>query len=157
MDDFSLPGQKSFFGYGAAPRNFIAPGKRPMSSMSPLIVYNKQSKKLVAAVSASGGPKIISAVAQVLAQTLLFNQTIKEAIDMPRLHNQLSPPAMNTCYEEAFPSALVEQLAEIHGHNVTVMEFPFATVQAIVRDGRDDFLTANSDYRRPIYMYPTGY
>jgi gamma-glutamyltranspeptidase len=42
------------------------------------------------------------------------------------------------------------------GHLLTPMKFPFSTVQAIARGADDDFLYANSDYRRSINMYPVG-
>lgn len=48
--------------------NFIGPGKRPLSAMSPLIVTDKRTGKLVAVAGASGGPLIVSATAQTLAR-----------------------------------------------------------------------------------------
>lgn len=52
-------------------------------------------------VGAAGGSYIISAVAQTVINTILFNKTIKEAIDLPRFHNQFLPP--NTLYEDSAP------------------------------------------------------
>lgn len=46
MDDFSLPGQNNTFGFAPSQANFIEPGKRPMSSMSPTIAFGRESKKV---------------------------------------------------------------------------------------------------------------
>lgn len=55
-------------------------------------------------VGASGGSRIISAVAQIVIRTLLFNQTVKEAMDAPRLHNQYMPYV--TEYELSAPQVI---------------------------------------------------
>lgn len=47
MDDFSIPEQKNFFGFDPSPSNYISPGKRPLSSMSPFIIYNKNTKQVL--------------------------------------------------------------------------------------------------------------
>lgn len=46
MDDFSTPGATNAFGYAPSEANFIEPGKRPMSSMSPAVVFNKNTGKV---------------------------------------------------------------------------------------------------------------
>ena len=64
MDDFSTPGKANYFNFPASEANYIVPGKRPMSSMGPIIVADKNGDvKLV--MGASGGSKIISSLAQV--------------------------------------------------------------------------------------------
>ncbi|TKR89321.1 hypothetical protein L596_013446 [Steinernema carpocapsae] len=101
MDDFSTPGVANAFGFAPSPANFIAPGKRPMSSMSPAVIYNKNTGKVRMVIGGSGGSMIISSVAQTVIRNLLFNQTVKEAVDAPRLHNQYLP--YMTQYEESYP------------------------------------------------------
>lgn len=46
MDDFSTPGQQNSFGFAPSETNFIQPGKRPMSSMSPAVVYDTNTGKV---------------------------------------------------------------------------------------------------------------
>jgi gamma-glutamyltranspeptidase/glutathione hydrolase/leukotriene-C4 hydrolase len=111
MDDFSTPGEQNSFGYPPTAANFIAPGKRPLSSMSPLIVTDRKGDvRLV--LGASGGSKIISAIAsvgfsyfniiiknylilliclKVAIRNLWLGQNIKDAIDALRIHDQLIP------------------------------------------------------------------
>ena len=66
MDDFSTPNKTNYYGLSPSSSNFIKPLKRPMSSMSPLIVTDDKGD-VVLTTGAAGGSRIISAVAQVAA------------------------------------------------------------------------------------------
>ena len=71
MDDFSSPGFVNAFGFVPAEANFIRASKRPLSSMSPLIIVdNHDNVRLV--LGASGGSKIISGIAQVMLFLKIF-------------------------------------------------------------------------------------
>ena len=112
MDDFSYPNIINAFGIPPSENNMVHPGRRPVSSMSPTAVVDKQGR-VVAVLGASGGTKIITAVAQVhvyyhimenlfLAQVLFrmiyLGQSVKEAVDARRLHHQVIPMEMK--YED---------------------------------------------------------
>lgn len=64
MNDFSIPGYSNSYGLKASKSNRIAPMKRPVSSMSPIIIVDRQNRVRLA-LGASGGSRIISAVLQV--------------------------------------------------------------------------------------------
>lgn len=68
MDDFAQPNKTSFVTPHPSTANFIAPGKRPLSAMSPIIVVNRTSGRVHAVTGASGGPLIVSATLQTLAR-----------------------------------------------------------------------------------------
>jgi gamma-glutamyltranspeptidase len=99
MDDFANPGKPDFFGLIPAESNYIQPGKRPLSSMSPTMVFrttkeDSQSNSsrlgdLRLVIGASGGPKIITAVSQVLLRHVFMGEPLLEALVHPRLHDQL--------------------------------------------------------------------
>ena len=91
MDDFSTPNTTNSFGVPASPANYIAPGKRPVSSMAPLIILENHNQRIQQVLGASGGTRITTSIAQVAMLNLWFNNDIKKAIDAPRLHSQLLP------------------------------------------------------------------
>lgn len=59
----------------------------------------------------NGGSKIISSLAQIIQQTIIFNNTIKESIEMPRFHNQFTP--LKTEYEMDVPKVKNFRFREI--------------------------------------------
>ncbi|MEX2176468.1 MAG: gamma-glutamyltransferase [Pirellulaceae bacterium] len=90
MDDFAIaPGTPNAFGLVGAEANAVAPGKRPLSSMSPTIVL--QDGEPVLTVGAAGGPTIITQVLQALVRTIDLELPLHEAIGQPRIHHQWSP------------------------------------------------------------------
>jgi gamma-glutamyltranspeptidase len=91
MDDFSNPGRPNYFGLHPSEANYIAPGKKPLSSMSPTMVFRRYKESgtgklgnLMLVLGASGGPKIISAVLNVIANHILMGMPLFEAVIRPR-------------------------------------------------------------------------
>ncbi|CAD5223806.1 unnamed protein product [Bursaphelenchus okinawaensis] len=154
MDDFSTPGQDNGFGFAPSPENFIKPGKRPMSSMSPMVIYDEETLDVKMVIGASGGSKIISAVAKPVIRVLCFNETIKEAIDAPTLHNQYTPDI--TQYEETVPKELIQDLEQKFGQKFKPTVGFEGIAQGIVI-GNDGKLYANGDYRRKTQQHPEGF
>ncbi len=100
MDDFSVaPGIFNAYKLAGADANSIAPGKRPLSSMTPIIVV-KQDKPVLTA-GGSGGPTIISGVLQVTLDILDFHDSAEVAVATPRIHEQATPDVV--LVEEKMP------------------------------------------------------
>ena len=115
MDDFSSqPGVPNAFGLIGAENNAIAPGKRPLSSMSPTIVLDADDQPLLT-VGAAGGPKIITQVVQTILRRLDLGQSLEEAVGAPRVHHQWRPDRVIA--EEAVASSILEGLKHI-GHEI---------------------------------------
>ena len=90
MDDFTVaPGVPNVFRLVQSSANEVAPGKRPLSSMSPVIALKNGQPGF--AVGASGGPTIISGVVQVLVDELDFKLDPEQAVAEPRVHDQAAP------------------------------------------------------------------
>ena len=91
MDDFSIsPGTPNAFGLIGSQSNAVAPGKRPLSSMSPTMVLD-QSRQPILTAGAAGGPRIINATLQVLLRVLDGGCSVAEAVAAPRVHHQWRP------------------------------------------------------------------
>uniref|UniRef100_A0A3B4ZT43 Glutathione hydrolase n=1 Tax=Stegastes partitus TaxID=144197 RepID=A0A3B4ZT43_9TELE len=149
MDDFSSPLITNSFGVPPSPSNFIRPGKRPMSSMCPTIIFDKDNNvKMV--VGGSGGTKITTSIAQVILNALFFNYDVSKAVVQPRVHNQLSPNA--TVAEPEFDKVSVTGLAQ-KNHETEFLKSTGAVVQAVLRV--DGGLQAQSDPRK--WAYAAGY
>ena len=118
MDDFSVqPGVTNAFGLIGGEANAIAPGKRPLSSMSPAIVF-KDGQPIIA-LGAAGGPKIISAVLLELVDMLDLGMTPAQAVAAPRVHQQWSPDEL--VVEKALPAAMRDALTQ-RGHNIKLVK-----------------------------------
>jgi gamma-glutamyltranspeptidase/glutathione hydrolase len=128
MDDFAAqPGVPNVYGLIGTAANAVAPGKRPLSSMSPTIVT--RDHQAVLALGASGGPLIISATLQVLLNVLDFDLDAAAAVAAPRIHDQWVPPVL--AVEPGVPDLTRGALAR---YGYTVKEVPaMAAVQAVRR------------------------
>ena len=90
MDDFtSKPGVPNLFGLVQGEANAIAPGKRPLSSMSPTVVLRDNKPFLV--LGSPGGARIITIVLQVALNLLDYAMAPQQAVDAPRIHHQWLP------------------------------------------------------------------
>ncbi|KAL8963214.1 MAG: hypothetical protein Q9183_005039 [Haloplaca sp. 2 TL-2023] len=130
MNDFSIPDSSNAFGYVPSPSNFIRPGKRPLSSVSPTIAEFLTNNTLYYAVGSAGGSRIITAVIQNLWHVLDQGLTAVEALAEPRLHDQLTPNQVS--FEYAYnneTTAFMESL----GHNVTFVAPGQSTAQSLRR------------------------
>ncbi|KAL7848088.1 hypothetical protein AOLI_G00228060 [Acnodon oligacanthus] len=145
MDDFSSPMITNFYGVPPSPNNFIKPHKRPLSSICPAILLDK-NKKVAMVVGASGGTKITTSVALVILNSLFFNYDLKKAVVDPRIHNQLRPNV--TVVELGFDTAVSDGLA-LKNHVIEELNTTGAVVQAIRRQG--ERLEAKSDPRKGGY------
>jgi gamma-glutamyltranspeptidase / glutathione hydrolase len=129
MDDFTTkPGTPNQFGLIQGEGNKVEPGKRPLSSMSPTLVA--KDGKVMMAIGAPGGPRIISAVLQVLYRSLVNGLDIDAAVQAPRVHHQVLP---NVLYVDSsrFSPDVLEALRK-KGH--TVEESWLAKVFAVRRN-----------------------
>ena len=90
MDDFApKPGEANMYGLIQGEANAIAPGKTPLSSMTPTIIL--KDGKPVLAVGSPGGPTIINTVLEVIVNVLDFGMGVQDAVNWPRFHHQWLP------------------------------------------------------------------
>ena len=120
MDDFSSkPGAPNMFGLVEGPNNAVAPGKRPLSSMTPTIVT--KDGQLAMVVGTPGGSRIPSAVLETISNMVDFGMTVTEAVDQPRIHHQWLPDEVG--YEEFGLSADTIAKLETMGHKVVPIPY----------------------------------
>jgi gamma-glutamyltranspeptidase/glutathione hydrolase len=144
MDDFTVkPGAANLFGLVQGTANAIAPGKRPLSSMSPTIVEKDGRPVLI--LGSPGGPRITTAVLETITNILDFAMTPQDAVAAPRFHHQWLP---DTLYYErdGFATAALAALAE-RGYRLAEQS-PWGAVE-LIRVGRDGHLLGVNDPRRP--------
>ena len=129
MDDFAVTaGVANTYGLVGSDANEPARGKRPLSSMSPTVIRDGEGEVHMV-IGAPGGPRIITAVTQVVLRVLVLEEDLVEAVAAPRLHQQWRPKS--TRFEGGWPAELVKDL-EGRGHPVSVEpNASFASVQAI--------------------------
>jgi gamma-glutamyltranspeptidase / glutathione hydrolase len=107
MDDFSVkPGVPNMYGAVGAEANAIAPGKRMLSSMTPVIVLKNNRPYIVAGTP--GGTTIPTSVYQTLVNMLEFNLSAEDAVNKPKFHHQWLPDEVFV--EKDFPAPVIDQL-----------------------------------------------
>jgi gamma-glutamyltranspeptidase/glutathione hydrolase len=129
MDDFtSKPGVPNSFGLVQGEANAIAPGKRPLSSMSPTIVTRQGKPVLV--LGSPGGSRIITAVLHTIINVVDYDMDVQEAVDAPRFHQQWQPQETSM---ERFALGPETRIAlERMGHRFHVLSRPVNHVAAIM-------------------------
>ncbi len=94
MDDFtSRPGVPNLYGLVQGEANAIAPGKRMLSAMAPTIVLDPRGRPVLVTGS-PGGPRIITAVEQVISNLIDQRMTLAQAVSAPRIHDQALPDSV---------------------------------------------------------------
>jgi gamma-glutamyltranspeptidase/glutathione hydrolase len=132
LDDFTAkPGAANAYGLVGFTANLPGPGKRPLSSMTPTIVL--KDGKVFLVTGSPGGSRIISAVLQVIVNTIDFHMPIAAAVSAPRLHHQWQPDQVFA--EPDFSPALLEALPR-RGHTIVPTE-PHTSANSIMvtKDG----------------------
>jgi gamma-glutamyltranspeptidase/glutathione hydrolase len=139
MDDFSArPGSANAFGLVQGRANGIAPGRRPLSSMTPTLVFRPDGAPWIA-IGSPGGSRIITSVLQVLLNRLVHGLNLAAAVAAPRIHSQLLPDRID--WEEGISADTRVRLVQL-GHALK-RSAAMGAVQAVEllqrRDGGGSF------------------
>lgn len=144
MDDFTTrPGEPNAFGLVQGLGNVVEPGKRPLSSMSPTLVG--KDGRIVMALGAAGGPRIISSVVQTIYRVLVTGLDLDRAVQFPRVHHQFLP---NKLYmdEFKFSPEIVDALRQ-RGHDTVEQKPGYLGRVKAVRLNDKNYLEAAYDNR----------
>ena len=142
MDDFSAkPGVPNAYGLVGAEANAIAPGKRPLSSMTPTFVESEQG---VAILGTPGGSRIIT---MVLLAVLDMHGGHGPAswVALPRFHHQYLPDVIQ--YEPGAFSPQIQKALKGRGHELEAMTSSWGNMQAVYFDYASGKVEAASDPR----------
>ena len=143
MDDFaSKMGVPNMFGLIQGPANAIAPGKRPLSSMTPTIVL--EDGKLRYVLGSPGGARIITTVANIFLSAAEGGLNIQQAVDAPRFHHQYQPDKL---YLE--PGFAPETLAGLRkmGYTLSIKDGHWSNGECIAVDPKTGELEGGQDHR----------
>lgn len=120
MDDFSAkPGALNAFGAVGSKNNSVQPGKRPLSSMSPTIVFNRDGTPRLA-LGTPSGTRIITCVAQTILNHLEHKLPLFESVASLRYHHQWAPDEI-AVEAPGFPEAITQKLRTM-GHSIRTKE-----------------------------------
>jgi gamma-glutamyltranspeptidase/glutathione hydrolase len=146
MDDFvTQPGQANQWGLPGleSAANRVEPGKRPLSSMAPLIAVQDGRVRFVA--GSNGGPRIISSVLLAFLGAIEFGMDAQEAVSAPRFHHQWRPDVLEL--EAETPADVVDAL-RARGHEVKITDEITSGVEAIAVDPASGLMSGGADPRR---------
>ena len=152
MDDFSAkPGSPNGYGLIGAEANEIQPLKRPLSSMTPTLVFKDGRPVLL--TGSPGGSKIISTVLQVIVNVIDHEMPVLDAVAAPRFHHQWLPDRLEL--EPGFSPDTIDLLRAM-GHNVDKRGLTQGSAQTISIDG--GLFRGAADPRRPdaLALGPDG-
>ncbi len=145
MDDFAIrPNVPNQFGLVGSKANALEPRKRPLSSMTPIVVRDGGHANAMV-MGSPGGPRIITSQIGVLLRTLVFRQDPRAAVLAPRIHQQWRPK--RTEFETGWDPAVLASLSE-RGHEILVKPERWASVQLIALDEQGGPPVGISDPRR---------
>lgn len=132
MDDFTTaPGRENSWGLVQGEVNAIAAYKRPLSSMSPTMVLDRDGRLLIV-LGSRGGATIITQVYHVIANVIDHHMSIGQAVAAPRVHHQALPDWARVDHDGFLP-AVIDSLKAM-GHEVRPVN-PGGDVEAIMREG----------------------
>ncbi|MBI3879157.1 MAG: gamma-glutamyltransferase [Verrucomicrobia bacterium] len=144
MDDFSVqPGVPNAFKLVGAEANAVAPGKRPLSSMSPTIA-TKDGRPILS-IGAAGGPTIITQTLLALVNILDFGMDLEGALTAPRFHHQWNPDELKI--EKSVGDAVLAEL-EKRGHKLD-QSSGFGACNGVLLNRSGDKFTGVNDPRVP--------
>jgi gamma-glutamyltranspeptidase / glutathione hydrolase len=151
MDDFaSKMGEPNMFGLIQGPANAIAPGKRPLSSMTPTIIL--ENGKLRYVLGSPGGARIITTVGNIFLSAAEWGLNIQQAVDAPRFHHQYLPDKLYL--EPGFSDATIAAL-RAQGYDVSVRGH-WSNGECIAVDAKTGELLGGQD-QRSHYGKAAGY
>jgi gamma-glutamyltranspeptidase/glutathione hydrolase len=144
MDDFARGvGERNAFGLVGGAHNLAGPGHRPVSTMSPTIVFDRDGNPELC-IGGSGGSRIVTAVAQATYRVLVLGQAPGDVMALPRMHHQADPDRLEI--EASADPHVVAQLSA-RGHTVKDQAWT-AKVQMIQMRHDSPHLRAASDPRK---------
>ena len=146
MDDFAAqPGTPNVYGLVTGEANAVAPGKIPLSSMSPTLVFQKdRPKDVMLAVGSPGGSTIPTTVMQVISHIVDARLDVVRAVGMGRIHHQYLPDAISVDRTGLDPKT-AEALAAM-GHSLKFTD-GWGDAEAVLLDGATGLVSAASDPR----------
>jgi gamma-glutamyltranspeptidase/glutathione hydrolase len=143
MDDFaSKMGVPNMFGLIQGPANAIAPGKRPLSSMTPTIVLQDGNLRYV--LGSPGGARIITTVANIFLSSAESGLNIQQAVDAPRFHHQYLPDML---YLEPGFSEQTRSALTAMGYSLLVRDGHWSNGECIAIDPKTGELEGGQDHR----------